>query len=428
MIVRKGREEEVMAIFANWDLPCAQIGTVTDDGLLRFFRHGVEEAVLPAESLVLGGGAPVYEREYEEPAYLRRVHAFSPDTVPVPEDLRPVAAFLAVLPNIASKKWVFEQYDSMVGTANTSSNDPCDASVVWVKGTRKALAMTTDCNSRHVYADPYKGCMIAVFEAARNIVCSGGEPLGVTNCLNFGNPYDPGVYYQFVHAIRGMGEACRLLGTPVTGGNVSFYNQGPDGAVYPTPTIGMVGLLEDVDGRMGLSFRHPGDAIYLLGEVTDDIASSEYLHKWHRVEHSPAPHFDAAAGLALHRAVAGLIREKHIRSAHDISEGGLFISLLESAMAGGTGFSAQRPEDGPRPDAFWFGESQGRVVVSVAPDAVAAFEARLTGGELPFRHIGEVTEAAIRVDGADWGSVLDWKRQYDEAIASRMEVYQPERS
>lgn len=426
MIVRKGREEEVLGIFAKWDLPCSQIGTVTDDGMLRFFRHGVEEAVLPAESLVLGGGAPVYEREYAEPAYMQKVRAFSPDSVPVPADLRPVADFLATLPNIASKKWIYEQYDSMVGTANSSTNAPSDAPVVWVKGTRKALAMTTDCNSRYVYADPYKGCMIAVFEAARNIVCSGGEPLGVTNCLNFGNPYDPGVYYQFVHAIQGMGEACRLLGTPVTGGNVSFYNQNPDGAVYPTPTIGMVGLLEDVDARMGLSFKRPGDAIYLLGQVTDDIASSEYLHKWHRVEHSPAPHFDAAAELVLHEAVAGIIREKLIQSAHDISEGGLFISLLESAMAGGTGFSAHRPEHGPRPDAFWFGESQGRVVVSVAPDDIAALEARLNDAKLPFRRIGEVTEDAIRVDSADWGGVHEWKRRYDEAIGTRMGGYQPE--
>jgi phosphoribosylformylglycinamidine synthase len=268
--------------------------------------------------------------------------------------------------------------------------------------------------------------MIAVFEAARNIVCSGGEPLGVTNCLNFGNPYDPGVYHQFVNAIRGMGEACRMLGTPVTGGNVSFYNQNPDGAVYPTPTIGMVGLLQDIDARMGLAFQSPGDILYLLGQVTDDLGSSEYLHKWHRVEHSPAPHFDADAELALHAAVARLVRDRSVRSAHDLSEGGLFISLLESAMAGGTGFSAHRPADGNRPDAFWFGESQGRVVVSVAPDDVAAFESGLSGGPVPFLRIGEVTEGPIRIDDTDWGPMEAWKKTYDEAIGAHMGAYQPE--
>jgi phosphoribosylformylglycinamidine synthase len=286
--------------------------------------------------------------------------------------------------------------------------------------------MTTDCNSRYVHADPYRGAMIAVFEAARNIVCSGGEPLGVTNCLNFGNPYDPGVYYQFVHAIQGMGEACRLLGTPVTGGNVSFYNQNPDGAVYPTPTIGMVGLLEDVDARMGLAFREPGDIIYLLGRVSDDIASSEYLHKWHRVEHSPAPQFDPAAEIDLHRAVARLIRNRSIRSAHDLSEGGLFICLLESAMAGGTGFSALRPAGGPRADAYWFGEAQGRVAVSVAPDMAADFEADMSADKVPFRRIGDVTAGRILVDGADWGAITEWKSAYDQAIGSRMEAYQSE--
>jgi phosphoribosylformylglycinamidine synthase len=426
MIVHKGREQEVIDIFAKWDLPCSEIGTVTDDGMLRFHMHGVEEAVIPADSLVLGGGAPVYEREYREPDYLAQVRAFNPAQVPVPNDLRPVADFLTRLPNIASKRWVYEQYDSMVGTANTSTNTPSDAPVVWVKGTTKGLAMTTDCNSRYVHADPYRGAMIAVFEAARNIVCSGGEPLGVTNCLNFGNPYDPGVYYQFVHAIQGMGEACRLLGTPVTGGNVSFYNQNPDGAVYPTPTIGMVGLLEDVEARMGLAFQGPGDIIYLLGPVSDDIGSSEYLHKWQRVELSPAPRFDPMAEIDLHRSVARLIRNRAIRSAHDLSEGGLFICLLESAMAGTTGFTALRPADGPRADAFWFGEAQGRVAVTISPDTAAAFEAGMSADKVPFLRIGAVTAGRIEVDGADWGGIAEWKAAYDQAIGTRMEAYPSE--
>src|SRR5690606_4409352 len=205
--------------------------------------------------------------------YMAKINAFDPATVAEPKDLKSIAAQLVKLPTIASKRWIYHQYDSMVGTVNASTNNPTDAPIVVVKGTKKALAVTTDCNSRYVYADPYKGAMIAVSEAARNIVCSGGEPLGVTNCLNFGNPYDPEVYFQFVQAIKGMGEACRKFDTPVTGGNVSFYNQNPDGPVFPTPTIGMVGVLDDINNRMTLNFRNEGDVVYLLGVQTDSIES-----------------------------------------------------------------------------------------------------------------------------------------------------------
>jgi phosphoribosylformylglycinamidine synthase len=425
MIVKKGREEEVQRIFDKWDLPCSEIGEVTDDGMLRFYMNGTEEAVLPAESLVLGGGAPVYERDYREPAYMEKIRAFDPQSVPVPEDMVSVAEQLVAIPNIASKRWVYHQYDSMVGTANTSTNAPTDAAVVWIKGTRKALAMTTDCNSRYVHADPKTGCMIAVSEAARNIVCSGGLPLGVTNCLNFGNPYDPEVYYQFVHAIKGMGEACHAFDTPVTGGNVSFYNQNPDGAVYPTPTIGMVGLLEDVDARMTLDFKQPGDVICLLGKLTDDMASSEYLHKIKGVEYSPAPHFDLQDEVALQQTVAMLIREQRISSAHDVSEGGLFVTLLESAMPRGLGFSAS--VDSPfRKDAVWFGESQSRVVVSVSADAYDAFASAVAGTGTPMQRIGEVTDGGILVDDTTWGNVADWKHRYDTAIERHLQGYQSE--
>ena len=425
MIVKKGREAEVQQIFDKWDLPCSEIGEVTDDGMLRFFMNGMEEAVLPAESLVLGGGAPVYEREYREPAYMEKIRAFSAEHVSVPEDLQAVAQYLVAIPNIASKRWIYHQYDSMVGTANTSTNAPTDAPIVWIKGSRKALAMTTDCNSRYVYADPRVGCMIAVSEAARNIVCSGGQPLGVTNCLNFGNPYDPEVYYQFVHAIKGMGEACLAFDTPVTGGNVSFYNQHPEGAVYPTPTIGMVGLLDDLDERMTLNFKAAGHVICLLGAVTDDIASSEYVHKYHGIEFSPAPHFDLAEEVDLQRTVARLIREKLITSAHDVSEGGLFTTLLESAMPGGLGFEVS--VDLPvRRDACWFGESQSRVVVSLPADAYPALADAVASTGTPLLKIGTVTAGEIRIDGADWGRVEGWKGRYDTAIESYLHGYQSE--
>jgi phosphoribosylformylglycinamidine synthase len=419
MVVEKGKEAEVINIFEKWDLPAATIGEVTGDGLLKFYMNGELEAEIPAYELVLGGGAPQYDRPYSEPAYLAKVKAFDPASVEVPDDLREVAEQLISLPNIASKKWVAVQYDSTVGAANSSTNEPSDAAVVLAKGTGgKALAITTDCNSRYVYADPYKGAMIAVAEAARNIVVSGGQPLGVTNCLNFGNPYDPGVYFQFVNAIKGMGDACRRLDTPVTGGNVSFYNQNPDGAVYPTPTIGMVGLLESVKDKMTLDFKEEGDLLFLLGVSNDDINSSEYLHKIKKIEFSPAPHFDMEEEARLQQKVAELIQKKLVRSAHDVSEGGLFVTLAESAFPRGLGFDVVASDAKIRKDAYWFGESQSRVVVSVAAASVEAFKKAL--GDFPATELGFVTGGSFEVDGMEWGAVAEWKDKYDHSLENYM--------
>ena len=419
MIVKKGREEEVLNIFAKWDLPCSQIGEVTDDKILRFYMNGELEAEIPADSLVLGGGAPVNNREYREPAYFAKINAFDPASIPVPSDLKAVAEKIITIPNIANKRWIYTQYDSMVGTANSSTNQPSDAAVVSVKGTRKGLAVTTDCNSRYVYADPFKGCMIAVSEAARNIVCSGGEPIGVTNCLNFGNPFDPEVYYQFVYAIKGMGEACKAFDTPVTGGNVSFYNQGPEGPVYPTPTIGMVGVLEDIRKKMTLDYKEEGDLLYLVGVSRDDINSSEYLHKLHGVEFSPAPHFDLAEEVRLQKAVSKLIGSSVISSAHDTAEGGLFITLCESGFNRGLGFDVKM-NNAVRKDAWLFGESQSRVVVSVSPGQEAAMLEVLSKQGVPCEKLGTVTGGVVRIDGENWGQINDWKERYDTAIEQFM--------
>ena len=414
MVVERGREPDISHVFDKWDLPCAEIGEVTGDGILRFYMHGLLVAELPAFDLVLGGGAPQYEREYKEPDYIKTIQDFKPETIEISNNLKSVAEELIVLPNIASKRWIYTQYDSMVGTANTSTNDPADAAVILVKGTTKGLAITTDCNSRYVYADPYKGTMIAVAEAARNIICSGAQPLGITNCLNFGNPYDPYVYYQFVHAIRGMGEACRKLDTPVTGGNVSFYNQHPDGAVYPTPTIGMVGLLEKVKDKMSLDFKAAGDMIFLIGKSTGDINSSEYLHKIRKVALSPAPYFDIDEELALHRIIQALILNKAIESAHDISEGGLFITLMESCFNRGLGVDVVAADYNIRKDAYWFGESQSRVVVSVKSVRMEAFKDVI--GNHPYEELGFVTTGDVDIDGMHWGDIKTWKKKYDTAI------------
>ena len=413
LTVKKGREKEVIDIFTKWDLPCSEIGVVTNGDTLRFFMNGELEATLPAESMVLGGGAPVYEREYRKPAYLQKIETFNPSSVQVPANLKEVAEKLVQLPSIASKRWIYEQYDSMVGAANLNTNAPSDAAVVAIRGTQKALALTTDCNSRYVFADPYKGCMIAVSEAARNIVCSGGTPLGVTNCLNFGNPYDPEVYYQFVESIRGMADACIKFDTPVTGGNVSFYNQSPTGPVYPTPTIGMVGVLDNLDDKMSLYFKNENEVIYLLGKNEEDLNCSEYLHKLAGVEYSPAPYFNLDEEFALHQNIKQLIADKLVTAAHDVAEGGLFISLVECGFFKNKGFNVFQQNKNIRPDAYWFGEAQGRVVVTVSQENSAAFEKALT---IPFEKLGTVTGKEITVDGNAWGSVLSWKEKYDNAI------------
>ncbi len=415
MVVKKGREEEVLSIFAKWDLPCSQIGEVTDDKMLRFYMNGELEAEIPADSLVLGGGAPVNDREYREPKYLAKIAAFDPASVPVPSDLKETAEKIISIPNIANKRWIYTQYDSMVGTANSSTNQPSDAAVVSVKGTRKGLAVTTDCNSRYVYADPFSGCMIAVSEAARNIVCSGGEPLGVTNCLNFGNPFDPEVYYQFVHAIKGMGEACKAFDTPVTGGNVSFYNQGPDGPVYPTPTIGMVGVVKDIRKKMTLDFKEEGQLIYLVGQSRDDLGSSEYLHKLHGIEFSPVPHFSLEEEVRLQKAVSELISSSLISSAHDTSEGGLFVTLCESGFNRSLGFNVDSKK-GIRKDAWLFGEAQSRVVVSIDPANESALLEVLSAHGVPCEKLGTVTNGHVQIDGENWGDIENWKERYDTAI------------
>ncbi len=414
VVVEKGKEADVQKIFDKWDIHCVNIGEVTTDRQIKFYMNGELVANVNAESMVLGGGAPVYEREYREPAYFAQINSFDHNSIPVPADLKAVALELIQLPSIASKRWVYDQYDSMVGTGTTQTNEPSDAPVVRVHGSEKALAVTTDCNSRYVFADPYKGAMIAVSEAARNIVCSGGEPVGVTNCLNFGNPYNPEVYYQFVHAIKGMGEACTKFNTPVTGGNVSFYNQSEDGPVYPTPTIGMVGVLDSLDQKMTMYFKNAGDIIYMIGTHRNDINCSDYLHSICGVSHSPAPHFDLSEEADVQKTITDLIAKKLINSAHDISEGGLFTTLLESGMRNNLGFTVET-DSAIRKDAFLFGEAQSRVIVSVNSDIHSLFEAEMQGKA--FSKIGKVIgDGNIHIDNENWGYTIDWKNAYDTAI------------
>lgn len=421
--VQKGKEKIVEDIFAKWDLNCEIIGEVIEEDRLLFYYHDEMVADVPASTLVLGGGAPQYDREYKEPAYYQTYKKFDINTVPEPENLREIAWELIEKPNIASKRWVYNQYDSMVGTVNMSTNYPSDAALVNIKDSKKALALTVDCNSRYVKADPEIGASIAVAEAARNIVCSGGKPVAITNCLNFGNPYVPEAYWQFVGAVKGMGKACLEFGTPVTGGNVSFYNQsniaGKIVPVNPTPTIGMLGIVENKAHQMPLAFRNKGHMIYLLGESKNDISQSEYLVNILGIEESPAPWFDFDFEKRLHNVVMELVKNNLIVSAHDVSDGGLFTTLVECGLTNSLGFDITSDAE-IRLDAFLFGESQGRVVVSVNPHHENDFIDYLMSVNFPFSTLGHVTNAEMRVDDVSFGFIEDIKKTFLTSIENKM--------
>ncbi|MDX2196679.1 MAG: phosphoribosylformylglycinamidine synthase subunit PurL [Cytophagales bacterium] len=445
VIVKNGEEDKIINIFNKWDLNCAQIGVVTDTQRLHFYHavpieyhsymhdmlagkfdkipfENIEKyrvADVPCHDLVLGGGAPVYHREYKEPAYIMAHNLFNINTIPLPDDYIEIAHFLLAQPNIASKKWISTQYDSMVGTVNMTTNKPSDAAVIKIKGTSKALLINVDCNGRYVHANPEQGCAIAVAEAARNIVCSGGEPLAITNNLNFGNPYNPEVYWQFVQAVKGMKKACEKFGTPVTGGNVSFYNQskidGVELPVFPTPTIGMLGIMEDTANHMTLDFKNEGDYIYLIGAPQNDISSSEYLYNYLKIKQSPAPNFDLDEEYTMQNALKILIKNKIIVSAHDVSDGGLWIALMESAMPRNLGFEIYTDSE-YRKDAFLFGESQSRVLVSVQPSQVEAFTRYFEKMHTDYTYLGIVTGIRAVIDDESYGAVPDMKLTYEYAI------------
>ena len=423
VVVEEGKEDIVQAIFEKWDLTCVEIGKVTNTKRVQYYMHGELVADIPAEVLVLGGGAPIYEREYKEPAYYKNFKKFNIENLDEPKDYVEIAKMLSSHPNIASKRWVYEQYDSMVGTINMSTNSPTDAGIVNLKGTNKALAMTVDCNARMVNADPEVGCAMAVAEAARNIVCSGGVPSAITNCLNFGNPYNPEVYWQFVGAIKGMTKACKKFETPVTGGNVSFYNQsiveGTEIPVFPTPVIGMLGVLENKKHITSLSFKGKSDLIYLIGSCDNDISCSEYLVSFHGVKESSTPEFDLDKEHELQQMLIKLIRQGFIESAHDVSDGGLFVTLLESAMFNNFGFDITSSSE-IRKDAFLFGESPSRVVVSITETNEEKMLDVMRENNVPFFLLGHVTRGNIRIDDTSFGDIQEYKDLYDNALENKL--------
>jgi phosphoribosylformylglycinamidine synthase subunit PurL len=365
VVIEKGKEEKAKEIFYKWDLNCIEIGKVISEKNIKIHHKGKLVADIPAFELVLGGGAPVYKRESKVPEYFNITRNFDENKLEEPKDYNNVTLKLLSSPNIASKKWVYEQYDTQVRT-NTILMPGGDASVLRLKNTNKGLSLKTDCNGKYVYLNPYKGGMIAVCESARNVVCTGATPLAITNCLNFGNPYNPEVYYQFSEAVRGIGDACRKLNTPVTGGNVSFYNQSKDYAVYPTPVIGMLGIIEDISKLMTSYFKNEGDIIYVLGDNLGEIGGSEYLDTIHRLVKGDSPEINPEKELYLHKILLELIKNGLINSAHDISEGGIAIALAECCIMNknyNIGCEINYEYEF-RKDIDLFSESQSRVIIS----------------------------------------------------------------
>ena len=424
IVAKKGEEHKLFEVFKKWDLECEEIGEVTDTGWIEFVHHGNIVAHVPADPLVLGGGAPVYDREFEKPGYIDHLKDYNSSNVDSPSDLKSTIQKVLNSPNLLSKRWIYEQYDSMVRTNTVTTNEPSDAAITRVKGTGKAIGSTVDCNSSYVYANPEKGAMIAVAEAARNLVCGGAKPLAVTNNLNFGNPYNKEVYWQFVNAVKGMGEACRAFNTPVTGGNVSFYNQSVIGdkvePIYPTPTIGMIGIVNDESKSMTLHFRNEGDTIILLGKTFDDLNQTEYIKQIHGIKNSACPEFVLEDELKLQNIVLSLIKDGLIQSAHDIAEGGLIMNLLESSYYQNKGFAINNPTS-QRDDVFLMSESQSRIVITVKSDLKDKVISILNAGNVVNCELGEVTNGEVKFSNESWGQISDYKSDYENRLAALIE-------
>ncbi|MCK4578613.1 MAG: phosphoribosylformylglycinamidine synthase subunit PurL, partial [Candidatus Marinimicrobia bacterium] len=392
VVIKAGFDEELLAVAERWELMCTQIGVVTGTGRLEVLSAGHTVADVPCNDLVLGGGAPQYELAAVKPAYLEQAEKLDLGSLPEPADYSQVLLRLLARPNTAHKGYVFEQYDSTIRT-NTVVGPGADSAVIRVKGTAKALALTTDGNGRYVYLNPYNGGMTAVAEAARNVVCSGGRPLAITNCLNFGNPNDPGIFYQFREAVAGMGAACRALNTPVTGGNVSFYNENAEGAIYPTPVIGMLGLVDDQRHITTPGFKKANDFIVALGSINGEIGGSEYLEMQYGKVIGPPPALDLETEINVQDVCLEAIRSGIINSAHDISDGGLAVCLAESMLEADPGLGADvHVSRRLRNDELLFGESQSTIIVTLDEKNLLALQRIAMGSQVPCATIGRVTE------------------------------------
>ncbi|MCR4429975.1 MAG: phosphoribosylformylglycinamidine synthase subunit PurL [Tepidanaerobacteraceae bacterium] len=422
VIVEKGHEEDVRKIFEKWDLNAVKIGTVTADGMLRILENGTVVAEVPAKSLA--DGAPSIKRESRKPFYMEDID-IDLSSIEIPEDLNNVLLKLLSSPNIASKAWVYQQYDYTVRT-DTVVPPGSDAAVLRIKGTKKGIALTTDCNGYYCFLDPYEGGKQAVAEAARNLVVSGAKPLAITDCLNFGNPEKPEVYYQFEKCVDGMAEAASFLGTPVISGNVSFYNETKDNAIYPTPVVGMVGLLEDVEKRCTMEFKKEGDVVVLLGDNTDELGGSVYLKEIIGLRGGRPPRLNLDVEKKVQDCCLKAIELGLIRSAHDVTEGGLSVALAESCIAGNIGFSGEI-ETEIRPDALLFGEGQSRIIMSLPEENLSLFQQLAKELDVNITVLGFVKSGNFKLEvkmkgqnvgkvdipvdklALSWGNAIKWK-------------------
>jgi phosphoribosylformylglycinamidine synthase len=399
VVLKPENEAAIKQIFAKWDLNAEVVGKVTGDGVLRIRRSGKIESEIPSQTLVLGGGAPVYVRESRKPDYIDELAKFDPETLAEPRDYNQALKKLLSSPNVASKKYVYEQYDFMVGTDTVVLPGEGDSAVTrlgrWAKseaGKKRGLVLKTDCNARYVYLDPKLGAEHAVVESARNVACVGGKPVAITNCLNFGNPYKPDVYYQFEQAVQGIARACMELETPVTGGNVSFYNESPNRTVYPTPVIGMLGIIDDASKAARSTFKNDGDVIAVVGPESSEMGGSEYLKVVHDVIAGKIPRVDYRYERSLHEFLREVIMAGDLCSVHDISEGGLAVALAESCIMDEEAVHGAKIDidSRMRKDFALFAEGGGRVVMSFAQvnrDRVFAFA---KSKKLPIKEIGIV--------------------------------------
>jgi len=421
IIPRAGAEARIQEIFTRWGLDAAYIGKVTGDGMFRVLENGQTVGEVPVQALT--EECPVYHRAIAEPAYYKEKQALDISSYPEPDDYQQVLIDLLSQPSIASKEWVYRQYDHQVMTNTVVCPGQADAAVLRIKGTPKGVAFTADCNSRLVYLDPFLGGEMVVAEAARNLACVGAKPLALTDCLNFGNPEKPEIFWQFTEACRGMSEAARVLNTPVVSGNVSLYNESQERAIYPTPVVGMVGLIPEVEKRMDMAFKSEGDAIILIGMLSDRIGGSEYLSLVHDCEGGLLPTIDLEEEARLLQLLQNLIQESAIKSAHDISDGGLAVCLAESAIAGAIGGNIDLAWGG-RSDYFLFSEAPTRVVVTCAADQKDAVISRVLAAQLPALVIGQVggDELTIKVNGRVLmnAEVVDLNRSWKEAITCAM--------
>jgi len=423
VVAEKGREKEIIDIYEKWDLNAVVIGEVVEGKNVTYYKDGEVKADIPADSLALGGGAPQYKREATRPEYLNETQSFDIDSLDHPSDHKSVLKQLLGSPNIASKRWVYEQYDTMVRTNTVNGPGASDSGVVRIKGTNKGLAVKTDCNGRYVYLNPRKGGQIAVAEAARNVVCSGAKPMAITNCLNFGNPYKPEVYWTFKEALGGIGDACRTLNTPVTGGNVSFYNENPEMAVFPTPVIGMLGLIDDLENtRITPGFKGETDIIYYIGAERKGLGASEYLHTVHDLTTGDAPEIDLDFEARLQSALLEAIQEHLVNAAHDISDGGLATTLAEMAIFSKRGATVDVEALGDNKHEVLYSEAQSGVVVTCEQDQCNSLEAHLDENEVPYTKLGTVgaENGDLEIDDLLTISVDEMFGIYDSVIENAM--------